>query len=332
MRREAGIAMSLESKVNPQKIIFVSDMHLSSEQPIGRTDDAFMACQLKFRWLLRSAIEHDAIIVQAGDLFNSSRDWQMLHIVTMLLREYAVPFYCIFGQHDMYMRSKKARPYTAMGQLATAGLVTILGSTPLIAETIALYGCSYGDQPPAPGADGYVNVLVRHAPVHTQALFDGHEYINAEDTLEQLSGYDIIHCGDIHRSFYIEHKGRMIFNTGPFFRRDASKYNFGHVPTMAVLTIKGNETGQLTWYNVPCKPAEEVLSREHIDEANARKVLGEFIEAVHVHGPLVNVSIVERVKQAIEAPDVPPEVKALMLEVMGETLDISLKRGPDVSK
>ena len=306
-----------ETGVKPQKIIFVSDMHLSSEQPIGRTDDAPATCIKKFRWLLQAAIQHNAVIVQAGDLFNSSRDWQMLNNVTMALREYAVPFFCVYGQHDMYMRSRAARPYTAMGQLAAAGLVTILGSGPLVAESIAVYGRSYGDTIPTPQPGDYRNILVQHAPVHTQALFDGHEYIDAMGSLERLTDYDIIHCGDIHRSFFIDKGPRAIFNTGPFFRREASEYNFTHVPSFVTLEATGPDTGQLQWYEVPCEPAEQVLSREHIQEADARKVLSEFIEAIHVHGPLVNVSIVDRVKQALSSPDVPPEVKGLMEEVMG---------------
>jgi DNA repair exonuclease SbcCD nuclease subunit len=302
---------------SPQSIIFVSDMHLSSAQPIARTDDAHATCVKKFRWLLQAAIKHNAVVVQAGDLFDSSRDWQMLHDITMALREFAVPFFTVYGQHDMYMRSKAARPYTAMGQLAAAGLVTVLGTVPLVAEGWALYGCSYGDQPPAPEPGDMKNILVRHAPVHTEPLFDGHEYIDAAETLKQLDGYQHILCGDIHRSFMVEGKGhRVIFNTGPFFRRDASKYNFTHVPTFVVMAVGGPGAGQLKWLEAPCEPAEQVLSREHIQEAEARKVLSEFIEAIHVHGPLVNVSIVDRVRDALEAPDVPQDIKDLMQEVM----------------
>lgn len=301
----------------PQTIIFVSDMHLSSEQPIGRTDDAPATCMKKFKWLLKAAINYNGVVVQAGDLFHSSRDWVMLNEVTMALREYAVPFFCVYGQHDMYMRSKKARPYTAMGQLAASGLVTILGTVPLMAEGWALYGCSYGDTVPAPEPrDDIHNILVRHAPVHTEPLFDGHEYIDAAQTLDRLDGYELIHCGDIHRSFQVQKGSRVIFNTGPFFRREASEYNFTHVPSFVVLNATGPGAGKLHWYEMPCEPAEQVLSREHITEANARKVLSEFIEAIHVHGPLVNVSIVDRVEQVLNGPDVPAEVKALMREVM----------------
>jgi DNA repair exonuclease SbcCD nuclease subunit len=313
-----AIQIYSESGVKPEKIIFVSDMHISSEQPIGRIDDAPATCVKKFKWILRAAIQHNAVIVQAGDLFNSSRDWEALNAITMALREHAVPFFCVYGQHDMYMRSKKARPYTCMGQLAAAGLVNILGSVPLLLEGWAIYGASYGDAVPTPAPGDYRNILVRHAPVHTQALFDGHEYIDAVGTLKRLKDYTIIHCGDIHRSFHITEGARAIFNTGPFFRRDATEYNFKvHVPSFVVLDIAGDNNGQLHWYEAPCEPADKVLSREHIDEVQARKILSEFIEAIHVHGPLVNVSIVDRVKKALESPEVPAKVKALMEEVMG---------------
>lgn len=310
------IQVTDQKGASPQNIIFVSDMHLSSGQPIARTDDAPATCIKKFRWLLQAAIQHNAVIVQAGDLFDSSRDWQMLNEVTMALREYAVPFFTVYGQHDMYMRSKKARPYTAMGQLAAAGLVTILGTVPLLAESWALYGCSYGDQPPMPEPGDMRNILVRHAPVHTQALFDGHEYIDAAETLKRMDGYQLILCGDIHRSFFVEDGGRAIFNTGPMFRREASVYNFTHVPSFVVMQITGPEPGTVKWFEMPCEPPDKVLSREHIEERAARKVLSEFIEAIHVHGPLVNVSIVDRVRDALEAPDVPQPIKDLMQEVM----------------
>jgi DNA repair exonuclease SbcCD nuclease subunit len=282
----------------PQKIIFISDMHLSSTQPVARIDDAPAACFKKFRWLLKAAIQHNAVIVQAGDLFHGPRDWEALNEVTMALREYAVPFFTVYGQHDMYMRSKKARPYTAMGQLAAAGLVTILGTVP------------------APEPSGLDNILVRHAPIYTEALFNGHEYIDAVHTLGRLDGYRLILCGDIHRSFFVQKGPRAIFNTGPFFRREAALYNFTHVPSFAVMEVTGDEAGTIQWYEVPCEPADNVLSREHIDDVAARKVLTEFIEALHISGPMVSVNIVDRVNDALEAPEVPEPVKRLLREVM----------------
>jgi hypothetical protein len=325
------MAIQLYNEMGRQKIIFVSDMHMGSEQPVGRVDNAAATRIEKFRWLLGAATQHNAIIVQAGDLFHSPRDWEALNAVAMALREFAVPFFCVYGQHDMYMRSVKRRPYTALGILAATGLVTVLGHEPVLVEDRAIYGCSYGDDIPAPqpGRPDYSNILILHAPVHTQALFNGHEYTDAAGVLDELTDYQYIHCGDIHRSFFISsgpspHKpGRSIFNTGPFFRREATEYNFEHIPRFVMLDLIEHT---LQWYEIPCKPAEEVLSREHIQEADARKVLSEFIEAIHVHGPLHNVSIVDRVKQALEAPGVPTEVKALMLEVMGEEPNTDIKK------
>lgn len=302
---------------NPQKIIMLSDVHMSSAQPIGRTDDAPAECIKKFRWVLRTAAQHEAAILQAGDLFDSSRDWQILNQVAMALREYAVPFYCVYGQHDLYMRSKKARPYTAMGILEAAGLVTVLDHQPQRIGDWAVYGCSYSDTVPAPESAEERNILVRHAPIYTEPLFPGHEYHAAGKSLMALGSYTLILCGDIHRSFFVQDGDgpRAIFNTGPFFRREATEYNFAHTPSFLMMPVAGPDAGVFTFHEIPHSSAAEVLTREHIDEQAARKVLTEFITAIGTHGPLVSANIVDRVAQALESPEVPESVKQLMREV-----------------
>jgi hypothetical protein len=82
------------------------------------------------------------------------------------------------------------------------------------------------------------------------------------------------------------------------------------------MEVTGDEAGTIQWYEVPCEPADNVLSREHIDDVAARKVLTEFIEALHISGPMVSVNIVDRVNDALEAPEVPEPVKRLLREVM----------------
>lgn len=313
------------------QIILISDMHLTSSQPVARLDNAALTCLTKFEWLLKAARKHNAVIVQAGDMFDKPRDWYMLPRVAALLLKYEVPFHCVYGQHDTYMHSKENRPATSMGVLAEAGLVRILNTIPyetaaqvdgdLMHTGWALYGASWKEQPPAPQPTDHKKILVRHAPIAMEEAYVGHDYIDAEKTLERMTDYDIVLCGDVHRAFHLQKGDRHILNTGPMFRYSAEVYNFEHVPSFATIDLVGEHAGRVQWYEMPCAPAEEVLTREHIHQSSAsNEALLGFMAALtapNVDKDKRVVHITQRVHQALKDPNVPQDVVDLMLDVMG---------------
>jgi DNA repair exonuclease SbcCD nuclease subunit len=317
-----------------QQLLLISDMHLTSSQPVARLDNAVDTCLRKFEWLLQAARKHNAAIVQAGDMFDKPRDWYLLPRIAELLRKHKVTLYSVYGQHDTYMHSKENRPATSLGVLAKAGLVHVLGPHPhllsfkktsshgaddWVDSGWALYGASWQETVPTPQPDDRLKMLVRHAPIALEPAYMGHENIDAAHTLERMTDYDIILCGDVHRSFHIQKGHRHILNTGPMFRYSAEEYNFTHIPSFVAVDTTGEHAGELTWYEMPCESAEEVLSRDHIQTAIGNEALFGFMQAITTPAQDRNrwvVNITQRMQHALQDPNVPKEVVDLMFDIM----------------
>jgi len=327
-------------EMTPQQreIIMVSDIHLTSTQPPGRLDDAAKTCLRKFEWLLNCARQNRAVLITAGDMFDKPRDWYLLPEIARLLRDYSVTVLTVYGQHDSYMRSRENRPATTLGVLAKAGLVYILGSEPIYTPWLALqpsgpkwvegqweiYGAGWEEAVPTPAPSDNKKILVRHAPISTEPIYVDHQYIDAMQTLEQLKQFDIILCGDIHRSFHIQKGHRHILNTGPVFRYKADEYNMKiHSPSFIALDMF---TGGVEWFEIPHEPAENVLTRDHIPQVDQTDIMIGFMDLL-VRASMDKetrvVNIARAVQIALRNPDVPRDVADLMRDVM----DTVAKRG-----
>lgn len=309
------------------KIVLLSDVHLLSSNPIGRKDNLVYEQFVKLTEVLEYAALHETIVLQAGDLTDTPRSWFLISKLTQLLRLWneSTKFKgikAVFGQHDTYMYSEETRDKTTLGVLADAGLVEVLKpDSPLRIEMPAfpvhIYGCSFGQEPiQVKVEDGVVKILVVHAPIYEGKLFPGHETKRASNYLEKYKCYDLILCGDIHRYFIGTFKveGIHIVNTGPLLRKDADEYSFEHRPCFVTYDVN---TRKLETHYVECKPAEEVLSRDHLVKEKEKKLfLDEFIKEF---GNIENepVSIVDVVGELMtKSKTLSHKAKTLLSEVM----------------
>ncbi len=264
------------------KLLLLSDLHLSSDKnPIGRLDILYKTQFEKLEFILEYAADNNAIILQAGDFFNTHRNWYLLSDFITILNKYPVETYAIYGQHDVRMYSKELRPYTNLGILERADFITILNEKPLLptlCSNINLYGLSWGEEIPKIIDKNNFNILVCHKDISNTPLFPGHKYTKASKFLKE-NDFDLILCGDIHQSFFIEKDNKTLINTGPLLRREATEYNLTHKPNFWVYdtNLKGYEN-----IVIPHKPASNVLSKIHIENKNEKKeVLKEFIEEIN---------------------------------------------------
>ena len=264
------------------KLAFISDTHLLIDRPRARLDNASDTVFKKLEWVFQyCAGEQIDPLVLAGDITDKPRSWHLLPKVSDLLARYnhAVFTYCIYGQHDLYMYSEETKHATILGELSSSGIVEILGEEPEgFEENISLYGCSIGREIPKVKNKKNINILVIHAPIAEKALWHNHKYLDAKKFLKEHKDYDLIVCGDIHRKFLIKQERRIILNTGPLIRKSADEYNFKYKPCFAVYDT---ETRNAEFVEVPHKPAEEVLSRDHIEtEEIKEELLTEFTNAL----------------------------------------------------
>jgi DNA repair exonuclease SbcCD nuclease subunit len=265
------------------RLIMISDLHLLWDNPVSRLDDLRKTQEQKLLFLLKFASEHDATVLEAGDWFNRPRGWYLLPEIIDILKTYNIRTYAVYGQHDTYMYSEATRGATSLGILEKAGLVKILSAEPeeiwYRDDGVAIYGCSYGQEIPVVKNKNLFNILVIHAPIAEKAIYPGQNYFDALSFLKDHKDFDLIHCGDIHQKFMIEHQCRIILNSGPMLRKEATLYNFSHKPGFFFYDSEKNK--KPTWIEIPHQPAELVLSRAHIDYENeATNILDEFIGSI----------------------------------------------------
>ena len=298
------------------KLILLSDVHLSSKTPIGRLDDYRKTCLRKFEYVLKYAQKLNAMVLQAGDLFDKPRDWFILLDVIDLLKKYQVHFACVYGQHDTYMYSIENREYTSMGVLAKNNLVQILNQYPHnLKDQFNISGVSFNPdlQMPKLINKHKLNILVAHATVSDIALYPGQQIYDAKKFLKDYP-YDLILCADIHRHFYFSDKGRYLVNTGPMMRKEASHYNFSHEPCFYVYDT---ETKKLSRGKIPCEPAKKVLSRKHIESsAESDVMLQTFISAVRDDKMEVGANLVDNIHAFLKKNKIDKSICNIIEEVM----------------
>jgi DNA repair exonuclease SbcCD nuclease subunit len=297
------------------KLLFASDFHLSSKNPVGRLDDLVVTQFEKLAFILGLARKQDAIVVQAGDLFTRPRSWFLLPQVIHGLKLFNVPFYCVFGQHDTYMYSEETRERTSLGVLEKAGLVTVLSDVPTVPKNkILFYGASYGQELPEPKETGF-KVGVIHASISDKALWPDHKFTPAKKYLA-ANKYDVILCGDVHSRFvYRDVAGRMIVNTGPILRREANEYNFKNTPAVM---LYDTDTRNGEWFDVPCQSPNIVLSRDHIERSKeAETLLDEFVNLVKAGGEFdAGVSFIDNLREFLKANIIEAEVVSILAKIV----------------
>lgn len=246
------------------KLILLSDPHLTSKQPRSRLDNVLSTSLKKIEYVFRYANRIKAHILCSGDLSNTSRDILLLFKLISIITKYSnVKLLNIWGQHEQSNRNKNVP--TLLGILLRAKLITILNNkNQYKIDNTNIYGCGWKEKIPKVISTKN-NVLVIHAPIAIKPLWQGHQYYSAERFLEKNDEFDLILCGDIHRSFLISKEDRIICNTGPMMRLDATKYNLTHKPKFY---IYDTETKKIQIKIIPHEESNVVLNTNHLEFNN----------------------------------------------------------------
>jgi len=263
------------------KLVMVSDIHLRPDNPVGRLDYLPDVQWNKLREVFEIARRVEAAgIIQSGDLFHKPRSWATLYWILELFAEYRdVRWYGVRGQHDVYMNETSSEG-TNFGILTKVGAIRELDSRAHYIEgrdgLVALYGSSWGQEVPEIKDKRDVNILVTHRSISDEELV-GVQTTSASRFL-RLHRFDLILCGDIHRAFVVNTGKRVLVNTGPMLRFEATDYNFKHIPHVMIYDVYENTLERI---DLTCDPSEKVLSRVHLDIAqDTRDRLAEFVGGV----------------------------------------------------
>lgn len=255
------------------RLILLSDLHLTPETPVARLDDVAGDTQWgKLRFIFNYARKYKiGHVLQAGDFTDVTKSWELMQRLSEFLSEYQeIKIYAVRGQHDSYYRDMNNRR-TIMGvldSLITAKHVPSSGT--YLNDGVRVFGCDYeAHLPIMRPIINDVNILVIHRQILIKKFWkvqEGYEY--APDFLKANKQYDLILCGDAHQRFIHQEGKRIICNTGPLLRLEASENMFEHKPCFYIYDTASKK---LETIEIPHAPASSILSREHLVTASARK-------------------------------------------------------------
>jgi len=304
------------------KILLLSDLHLVVDNPVARLDDLTEIQWDKLDWVYEYAKKNGVeLVLQAGDLTHTKRSWSLLKRLTDFFSFYDdIPTWIVKGQHDSYFHDLDNNK-TTTGILLSARLLTLLDKNGWSSKGVTVYGASYGEEVPFDLRASDYNILVIHAPIAEKGI-PGVNYIDALQFLKEHDEYDLILCGDIHEKFLIKHKGRVICNTGPMLRIEATKYMLNHRPCFFVFdTDKKNMIEEVL---IPTAPGKLVLSRDHIEKQKQRQdEFNDFIERVKDASGVSSVDFLENLNLIMKKNKTPLPVKRIVEKYMeGERSDV----------
>jgi len=298
-------------------LVLLSDCHISLDNPVARLDNLQEVQWKKLKYIWDWANNHQAVILQAGDFVDGPRSWYLLELLhDWFSARCTTQFMGVRGQHDNYLYTKDLS--TTMGILIKTGLIRLLTSEPAeIGYGVAdVYGCSYGEEVPEVEDPKAVNILVIHAPISDVAPNRNINYMNAKEFLREHKQYDLILCGDIHHRFVVKEGNRAIVNAGCLLRRDVSDESGIAPPGFFTCEIGSEGLGVIAFHPVPHAPADQVLTRSHIDSKKESKdALELFIHSVE-KGTSGKSDLIENLKDAIRSWDLGSSVKDVLKEYL----------------
>lgn len=252
-------------------LLIMGDAHLKFKTPQGRCDDFFDVQFEKFVEVYSIAEKHDCkYILQPGDLFDSPDPSNILmaRYLELMLSHSNIKILTVSGQHDLIMRSYKAKTRSAMYLFECANALQQLSLDPLISDNVAFYGLSWGQESPSGGvgSQGTLNILLAHVSVGNLPIAEGHELLSPIFYLRQHPLVDLAVVGDYHYTFkeYIEN--RLIINAGCLVRKTRHPFDIAHKPCVFVYNTDTMQISDPIYLTIT--PPEDVFLEDTKMETN----------------------------------------------------------------
>lgn len=302
------------------KFILTSDWHLRATRPARRSDDWRETQRAKVQFIAdyayNNGIDH---ILQAGDFTDTPRQPDWLKIMVMgIFRQQpygnAPKIYGVLGQHDVFFHQLSTEN-TMWGVLQQAGLLTLLGSTPVrINDTkrpVHIYGASWGqDDPDVIDPDAF-NIIVMHRMIITEKLWaEQTDYVDSSDYLKRTE-FDLVLSGDNHQQFTVRSGRKLLVNCGSLLRTAVDQSN--HRPAFWVYDTDKKDAVRV---DIPVAPGDAVFDLEGARTEKARNErLDSFVELLQ--GSIGNgLDFKTAVHAAAKNAGASPEVMAIINECM----------------
>ena len=257
------------------KFILTADLHLRDDCPVNRKDNYWEAQWKKIRWLKEKKEEHDAIILDGGDLFNRAKPSSYLinNCIKKLPKIITIP-----GNHDL--------PYHNINLLEKSGLETLNlsetiniideGVTTVFNSNCRLYAKWYGTKEKMGIFDeSKINILIYHGMIwNKKKPFPNCEGFEAEDFINKNPGFDLILTGHNHQSFSTYHGNTWLVNPGSMMRSSIDQRDF-----KPRIFIYDTETKKLDFEYYPIEADVWKEGLEQVKEND--KKIKKFVESLY---------------------------------------------------
>jgi DNA repair exonuclease SbcCD nuclease subunit len=288
----------------PKKLadaILGADLHIRPGKPQSRIDDFQKAMWTKFEFILSLSVENDFCpILFAGDLGQESEwpNWLLRKFLSTLLKASPlkpIELIVIPGQHDLPNHNLSLWKKSGLGVLEIKDSITLLYSdnqnhTDLTRFTFSghskynqfyIHPFPYGQpiknclQCKQKGRQFYSVAMAHDLILAKEGRgWEQGKGLNGISLLKQFPEYDLILTGDNHKSFVLEHQGRLLVNPGSMMRSAADQID--HQPRV-YLWYADEKRVEIAYLPIE----KEVLSRERIEKQEEKeRRMQAFVESI----------------------------------------------------
>ena len=302
------------------KFIICGDLHYRNLNPRSRLDCFQEAIDAKLREVFDLAVKTRAkAIIIPGDITDGPGiGIATLTDLAMLLQEAPCPILTIPGNHDEFGANMASLDRTPYGLLRRLRLITDVSSGHCYGlGDIAITGHGYDFNTDIDHGQFSFNKTgdyIKHIHLVHSMLLDKPPGFDMRHTLidQVQTNADIIVCGHEHIGFGVitRDDGKIFINPGALCRLSAHVAEMERTVQVAVITIDGDRV-DVELVPIRCaQPGCEVLSREHIEEANAKdERMERFLALLASEGESKFMEVKDIVSDIAERENLPVVVK-----------------------
>lgn len=253
-----------------------------SKMPPCRTDDFQKAQWDKVEQVFMLAVDHDATILNAGDMFElACPSYELTNKLIINIKNRRITMYSIAGNHDLPGNTMSLLYKGAYGNLVLSEAVFHLPTCDGVQpdRNVLIFPTNYKEPLPEPCIiekqdPTFFKIVMLHyfvlpftIPKHWKLNDDT---ITAKDLIKKYSSADVILTGHNHLSFVVDKndilkmskkhkiKDTILINAGSLTRHKADQID--HQPCVFLL-----DTEQRTIERIPLEIEKNVISTEHLD-------------------------------------------------------------------
>lgn len=301
------------------KFLLLGDVHLA-DRPPGQcsdsyTDDLFDMLD----YCARLSKEHDAVMIQAGDLFHLKHPSRNSHALVRrtieALGKFQREVFIVPGNHDISHDRQESLISQPLGVVFTSGVATMLKGWDL-EFGYPIYGVPwlqrFDDRMVSEALAGFReesgmphNLVITHAPLYPPSQELSYEFYPSDKWAQAMGNQGSCYYGHVHEAHGVWKNAGVIFgNQGALSRGSIHEHNLKREISV---TLWDSVNGAFTVVPIPHKPAEEVFKLSQVEVIREKQEqLNVFLESIGQAS--VEITSVESVLTMVKTMGLPEEL------------------------